>query len=87
MFYSRQAIATSFHGPTDTRGARVKATCDAGTIYVGWDYALGITENHAAAAKALATKLGWTGAFVVGSVKGGGHVFVLASADTTAFVR
>lgn len=48
-------ITTRFLGPTNHRGARVKATSGGGrTLTVSWDYALGIHENHAAAAAALA---------------------------------
>lgn len=72
-----QAITTKFLGPTDTRGSRVKATAGAGSITVGWDYALNSRENHAAAAQALARKMEWTGAWVSGGLPDGkGDVFV-----------
>lgn len=54
-----QAIQTKYRGPTNVRGARIKATAQAGSITVPYDYALGIDENHAAAARALAETLGW----------------------------
>ncbi len=57
----RQAIQTSYHGPTNHRGSRVKATCDAQTMWVPWDYSLGAEENHRAAAEQLARGLGWLG--------------------------
>ena len=57
--YALQAITTRYLGPTNTRGARVKATCEAGTHTVSWDYALSSFENHAAAARALVALLGW----------------------------
>lgn len=72
----RQAIVTRFLGPTNHRGARVKATADAGTVTVSWDYALGISENHERAAFALADKLGWTGNWVGGGLPGKGYAFV-----------
>lgn len=75
----RQAIITKFMGPTNSRGARVKATADAGSITVGWDYALNIEGNHTAAAKALAMKLGWAGHWHGGGLPGSGYAFVLAS--------
>ena len=59
--YARQAIETRFLGPTTARGSRVSARCDAGRIVVPWDHALNPVENHAAAARALAVKLGWLG--------------------------
>ena len=63
-----QAITTKFIGPTNCRGSRVKATCQAGSVTIGWDDALDINENHDAAARALAEKFGWEGDWV-----GGGH--------------
>lgn len=81
----RQAIVTKYIGPTDHRGARVKATADAGSVTVPWDHALDSEENHTAAALALATKYdwltsGWT--FHAGGMPGGnGNVYVLALAE------
>lgn len=54
-----QAITTKFHGPTNTRGSRVSAKCNAGRITLSWDHALDSTENHDAAARALIKKLDW----------------------------
>jgi len=54
-----QAIVTKYLGPTNSRGARVKAFCDAGGITVPWDYALDTEGNHDRAARALIQKLGW----------------------------
>jgi hypothetical protein len=66
-----QAIITKYFGPTNFRGSRIKASCEAGSLTVSYDYALNIDGNHDAAAKALAEKLGWTGdAF--GALVGGG---------------
>lgn len=52
-----QAIQTKFLGPTNHKPARIKATCDAGTVTVSWDYGLSHVCNHEAAAKALGRKL------------------------------
>lgn len=60
---SYQAIITKFLGPTNSRGSRVKATADAGSIIVSWDHRLNSDENHRAAAEALCVKMGWTGEF------------------------
>lgn len=76
-----QAITTKYLGPTNTRGARIKATCDAGSLTVHWDYALNPSRNHAAAAQALAEKLGWTGRYVGGADTRSGYVFVDADSD------
>ena len=84
-----QAIVTKYHGPTNTRGARVRATAEAGHVTLSWDHALGVTENHAAAARALAEKFGWTGVWFMGGLNAG-FVFVNApepfGVATCAFV-
>ena len=54
-----QAITTKYIGPTNYRGSRVKATCQAGSLTLGWDDALGVEPNHDRAAIALVRKLGW----------------------------
>ena len=72
----RQAIVTKYHGPTNTRGARVSATAQAGRIYVEWEDGLGIEANHAAAAEALARKFEWFGRWVQGGLPDGSHVHV-----------
>lgn len=56
-----QAITTRYIGPTDFRGSRVKASCQARVLILPWDHALGIEENHDAAARALVLALGWRG--------------------------
>lgn len=66
--YGRQAIVTRFLGPTNTRGSRVKATCSARSLTVDWDHSLTLGENHAAAAYALAQKLGWGGDWAMGAM-------------------
>jgi hypothetical protein len=78
----RQAIETKFLGPTNFRGSRVKASCQVGSITIGWDDALDPSDNHRAAARALVEKFGWTGEHFpsdwCGGVKadGTGYVFV-----------
>jgi len=54
-----QAIVTKYLGPTNTRGALIKATAEAGATYLSWDYALDTSANHRAAAVALANKYQW----------------------------
>jgi hypothetical protein len=73
----RQAITTSYRGPTDRTGSRVVARCDAKRIVVAWDHSLDIGENHAAAAIALMERLGWSGRndLVMGGTRNG-FVFV-----------
>lgn len=73
-----QAISTKFYGPTNTRGGRVKASCDAGSLTIPYDHGNTEAANHANAAKALAAKLQWDGQYFGGSLnaKAGGYVFV-----------
>ena len=52
-----QAIVTKYIGPTDTKGSRIKAWCDAGSITVGYSH--GSHDPHDIAAAALIRKLGW----------------------------
>ena len=61
-----QTIRTRYHGPTSTKGSRFSAQCEAGRIYVPYDHALNLDENHAAAAKALLKKLNWNGDYAGG---------------------
>jgi hypothetical protein len=51
------AIVTKFFGPTNTRGARVKATLPSGgSVTIAWDHALDLYDNHRQAAIACAQK-------------------------------
>jgi hypothetical protein len=53
------AITSKYHGPTDTRGSKVRATGFRGTVTVPYDSALDSEANHRAAVVALCEKLGW----------------------------
>jgi hypothetical protein len=78
-------ITTKYLGPTDTRGSRIKASCDKHSITVScglsvivpYDHALDSFDNHAAAARALAVKLKAPGTFAFTSVEHG-YVFIRA---------
>lgn len=75
----RQAIVTKYFGPTNFRGARVKASAQAGSITISWDHALNADENHTAAAKAFAEKMKWDGAWSGGALpSGSGYCYVQA---------
>ena len=54
-----QAIRTRYMGPTNAKGSRVQAKCEAKTIYIEWDDALNSEENHKAACDAIITRMGW----------------------------
>jgi hypothetical protein len=87
-----QAIATKWLGPTDTQGSRVVARCQAKRIVVGWDHALDVGPNHAAAAQALFARLGWRGVLHGGALPDGtGYCFVIVDtyklAELTSALR
>lgn len=63
-----QAIVTKYIGPTNHRGSRVVASCQAGSLTMTWDDGIGANENHTSAARALASLLGWSGAWVGGGL-------------------
>ena len=72
-----QAIVTKYLGPTNSRGARVKATCQAGSKTIPWDDALDVDANHDKAALALARQLGWSMRFYRGGAPdGSGNCYV-----------
>ena len=51
------AIATKYIGPTNTRGARIKATLPSGkSITLQWNHNLDVDENTRQAAKACVRK-------------------------------
>lgn len=83
-----QAIITTYHGPTNTRGSRIIAKCDAGCLTTSWDFGLDIRENHERAAEALCAKLGWKpehyGAMASGSLPTnvGGYAHILIGRET-----
>jgi hypothetical protein len=54
-----QAILTKYLGPTNHRGSRIVAWCQAGRLTFAWDDALSVDQNHDAVARGLAQKLGW----------------------------
>ncbi len=57
----RQAIVTKYLSPTNYRGSRVKATCEAGSVTIGWSSASSTEENHKEAILTLLAKIGWIG--------------------------
>lgn len=75
-----QAIETRWLGPTNFRGDRVVARCDAKRIIVPWDYSKNPEKNHRAAARRLIAELEWFGSWVSGSIPGSPgdyvHVYV-----------
>lgn len=80
-----QAITTKFLAPTNHKGARIKASADAGHVTVDWDYSLNVEGNHKAAAKALVSHLGWSGVWHGGALPGTGYAFVCQAEASDAF--
>lgn len=75
---TRQAIVTKYLGPTNHRGARVKASAEAGSLVVSWNHDLSEPENHRQAAEELASKYGWATSMVGGGLPDGrGYAFVM----------
>ncbi len=84
-----QAIITTFHGPTNTRGSRYSAKCEAMTIYLSADHALSADENHKRACDELCARMDarnvakygskagqWAKPKVSGQIISGQHVHV-----------
>ena len=62
-----QAIVTKYLCPTNNSGARIKASCEAGTVTIGYPHERNWgAEAHSEAVKALVVKLGWSGAWRLG---------------------
>ena len=78
-----QAIQTRYLCPTNTRGARIKATCAAGSITIDYPHELSGQACHRKAAEALASKLDWLhpnyGGLLGGCLSKGDYCFVFNS--------
>jgi hypothetical protein len=72
-----QAIVTKYAGPTNTRGSRIIAKCEAGSVTIPYPHELSGEDVHRKAAEALCAKLKWEGKLIGGSTKTG-YVFVFA---------
>jgi hypothetical protein len=73
-----QAITTKYISATNTKGSRIKATCEAGSITISYPHELSGQDVHAAAAMALVRELGWDDygkSWIAGGTKDG-YVFV-----------
>lgn len=83
----QQAILTKFLPATNTRGARIKATCERGSITIPYPYELNPEEGHKAAVNTLTEKFAtedfrrtgidtaanpWKREFVTGALEKGG---------------
>jgi hypothetical protein len=75
-----QAIQTRYLGPTNSRGARIKAWAAAGSITIAYPYELSGQACHRMAAEALALKCKWDtpfyGQLLGGQLENGDYAFV-----------
>ncbi len=69
-----QAIVTRYHGPTNVKGSRIKATAAAGSVILDWDDALNADDNHMVAAENFAAKYDWKGCWHTGGLPDGSRV-------------
>ncbi len=83
-----QAIETKYLGPTNFRGARIKASAQAGSITIPWDHALNVEGNHDAACKALVRKWGWYGTWIRGArADSRGNVYVCMGRERDGHIK
>lgn len=71
-----QAIQTRYLCPTNSRGARIKAWAQAGSITIDYPHELSGQACHRAAAEALALKFKWDGQLLGGQLENGDYAFV-----------
>lgn len=71
-----EAIQTRYLAPTNTRGARIKAWAQTGSITIPYPHELSGQAVHRAAALDLADKYGWKGQYLGGQLPNGDYAFV-----------
>ena len=64
-----KAIETTYHGPTNFKGSRIKATDGDNTVWVSVDNSH--NHSHRDAALKLCRKLNWSGKLISGGTKRG----------------
>jgi hypothetical protein len=85
---SRAIIKTRFLGPTNNRGARIKATCRCGSVTIPYAYEASGGDAHWLAVQALIKKfdLKWGNKFTVGS-DNDGYYFIPADEWNVAILE
>lgn len=79
-----KAIQTKYLPCTDYKGSRIKAyDGDGNSITISYPHELSGMDAHEKAAKALCTKMNWTGKLIGGGLNKG-YVFVFAPQDWIA---
>lgn len=82
-----KAIQTKYTGATNTRGARIIATDNDGNrVIISYPHELSGMAVHFEAAKALCSKMGWTGT-LAGGTTATGYVFVWVAPHTAMEVK
>jgi hypothetical protein len=71
-----QAIRTKYHGPTNFKGSRITAACEAGKVTIPYPHELSGEACHRKAAETLCDKLGWNKSMVSGGFGDGTYAFV-----------
>lgn len=75
-----QAITTTYLGPTNYRGERIRAKCDAGSVTIPYPYGLSGEKAYIFAAHALCDRLGWNSSnLVTGNTFRGEYVHVFVN--------
>ena len=72
-----QAIHVKYLPCTNTKGSRIKATCQAGSIIIDYPHELSGMDCHAKAAYALLTKMHWDYKLVGGQLPSHDYAFVM----------
>ena len=70
-----QTIQTKYLPATNYKPARVKATCQGGSVTISREYALNVDQDYVRVAKLLKDKMKWTGDMIGGHTDQG-MVFV-----------
>ena len=71
-----QAIQTRYLPATDTRGSRIKAWCEAGSVTIGYPHELSGQAVYRKAAQALADKYKWPYKYLGAQLTNKDYVFV-----------
>lgn len=80
-----QAIRTRYFGPTNFRGSRIQAKCEAKSIFVSYDHALNLSQNHKVACETLVRKVKWDKhnfTPIVGGLFNGDYYWVFTNDDS-----
>ena len=80
-----QVITTKYLPPTNFKGSRIKASCEAGSVTVGFCHDGSVEDAHAKAAITLIVKLGWHGEYTCAGDRGGCYYFARIVPGTNVY--